>query len=46
VNPSSAVAQSLSDIEGYKESLQVTAGRMSKNKRVSGLPRDTPKLSA
>ncbi|MFI6564527.1 RNA-guided endonuclease InsQ/TnpB family protein [Streptomyces sp. NPDC050534] len=46
LNPSSAVAQSLSDIEGYKESLQVTAGRMSKNKRVSGLPRDTPKLSA
>lgn len=46
LNPSSAAPRPVSDIEGYKESLQATAGRMSKNKRVSGLPRDTPKLSA
>ncbi|MGW2382986.1 RNA-guided endonuclease InsQ/TnpB family protein [Streptomyces lincolnensis] len=44
LNPSSAAAQPSSDTEGYKESWQVIAGRMSKNKGVSGLPRDTPKL--
>lgn len=45
LNPSSAVAEPSADTEGYKESQQVTAGRMSKNKRVSGHARDTPKLS-
>ncbi|MEV6541537.1 transposase [Streptomyces sp. NPDC051665] len=44
LNPSSTVAQQPSYTEGYKESWQVNAGRMSKNKRVSGHPRDTPKL--
>ncbi|MDC0773686.1 RNA-guided endonuclease InsQ/TnpB family protein [Streptomyces sp. HD] len=45
LTPSSAAAEPSPDIEGYKESRQVTAGRMSKNKRVSGHARDTPKLS-
>ena len=45
LNPSSVTAQPLRDTEGCQESPQVTAGRMSKNKRVSGHARDTPKLT-
>ncbi|MGW0756333.1 RNA-guided endonuclease InsQ/TnpB family protein [Streptomyces sp. NPDC002814] len=45
LNPSFATAQPSSDTEGCKESRQVIAGRMSKNKRVSGHARDTSKLS-
>jgi putative transposase len=45
LNPSSVTGLLSADIEGCKESPQVTAGRMSKNKAVSGHRRDTPKLT-
>ncbi|WP_235613494.1 transposase [Streptomyces olivochromogenes] len=45
LNPSSGTARLPVDIEGYKESQQVTAGRMSRKNRVSGHGRGTSKLT-
>ncbi|QIY71057.2 zinc ribbon domain-containing protein [Streptomyces sp. RLB1-33] len=45
LNPSSGTARLPVDVEGCKESQQVTAGRMSRKNRVSGQGRGTSKLA-